>query len=245
MKAFPALRLLACASLFSFVGVTTSSAQLFFHVVDVDSLHVDSGSNLGVAINATFTFSINAGVGTLQVKLTNLAGTSRAAWGDGAGNYTAGILTGFGFDAPPVGVGGLTYLGFTDDPSLSVNFAGITPYTETNPVGTFDFGAIAANPAPGNGLLSGQTATFEFKFGGNLTNFTQANFFKTNGTDADFGFRYQAVGANGSGSDKFVYYIDDNPPIPEPSTYGIVAAGLLLTLTGLKRLKARRATLAA
>lgn len=240
MKAFPALRLLACASLFSFVGTTKSSAQLFFHVVDVDSAYVDSGSNLGVAINATFNFSINAGIGTLKVTLTNLAGTPKAPWGDGAGNYTAGILTGFGFDAPPVGVGGLTYLGFTDDPSTSINFLGITPYTETNPVGTFDFGAVAANPAPGNGLLSGQTATFKFKFGGNLANFTQDKFFKNNGTDSDFGFRYQAVGTNGSGSDKFVYYIDDCPPIPEPSTYGMAAAGVLISLVGAKRFKRRQ-----
>jgi PEP-CTERM motif len=245
MKAFPALRLLACASLFSFVGVTTSSAQLYYHVVDLDSAPgVDSGNNLGVAIDATFTFSINAGVGTLQLKLKNLAGTAKASYGEGAGNYTGGILTGFGFDGPM----GATYIAGSFAQALSassllepggIDFVPTIPYTETNPVGNFDFGAASSAPAPHNGLAGGYEAVFTFKFNGDLTYFTPGGFFSHNGTDADFGFRFQSIPV-GEGSDKFVYYVDDNPPIPEPSTYGLLGAGILIAIVGRKRVRGRK-----
>ncbi|MEO6567806.1 MAG: hypothetical protein ABIO94_03510 [Opitutaceae bacterium] len=250
MKAFPALRALACASILSIVGVTKSSAQLFFHVVDVTAGNVVSGSNLGVAIDATFEFNYS-GLGSLRLTLTNRAGTAKNA-GEGGGFYTTGILTSFGFDLPgsfatpdvPVvtytpGPGSFTQTSLVDP----INFAVVQPYSETNPVGTFDIGAEASSPAPDNGLAAGATAVFTFQFGGDLTNFSQANFFGSNGSDSDFGFRFQAVGTNGSGSDKFVYY--DNPPIPEPSTYGLVAASALIGLVGVKRYRSRKSVAAA
>ena len=249
MKAFPALRLLACASLLSFVGVTKSSAQLSFHVVDLDSPKVNSNNNLGVAVYVTFNFQVVANVGTLTLTIKNLAGTSKVPYG-GTGNYTSGILTGFGFDLPgstltpdiPVvtyTAGLNTFTQSSDDPD-SINFAPSIPFDETNPEGSFDFGAVTTSPHPiANGLAGGKTATFVIKFGGDLTNFNETGFFSHNGGDSDFGFRFQSVGARGEGSDKFVYYVDENPPIPEPSTYGLVAAGLLVALVGAKRLKAR------
>ncbi|MEO6567805.1 MAG: hypothetical protein ABIO94_03505, partial [Opitutaceae bacterium] len=207
MTAFPALRSLLLASFLTIVGVTSASAQLSYHVVDKDSTSVDSGNNLGVAIDATFNFSVTAGVGTLQLTLKNLAGTAKLP-ADGVGNYTSGILTGFGFDGPV----GANYIAGSFAQTLAfgsgsepggINFKLETPYTETNPVGNFDFGAASAAPAPHNGLEGGYTAIFTLKFDGNLSWFNPAGFFSHNGSDADFGFRYQSIPV-GEGSDKFV-----------------------------------------
>lgn len=242
MKAFPALQFLAFVSL-GLWGITPASAQLFYHVVDKDSASVDSGNNLGVAIDATFNFSINSGVGTLQLTLKNLAGTAKLP-ADGVGNYTRGILTGFGFDAPV----GANYIAGSFAQTLAfgsgsepggINFKLETPYTQTNPVGNFDFGAASSAPAPHNGLAGGYTAIFTFKFNGDLTWFNPGGFFSHNGSDADFGFRYQSI-PWGEGSDKFVYY--DNPPIPEPSTYGCVAAAFLVGVVSYRRGVFRRGT---
>ncbi|MEO7413247.1 MAG: PEP-CTERM sorting domain-containing protein [Opitutaceae bacterium] len=251
MKAFPALRLLACASLFSLFSVTKTSAQLFYHVVDLDSGSVDSGNNLGVAVDITFNFNpFGSPAGTLEVIIVNRAGTAKNA-GEGGGNYTTGILTGFGFDLPGTSplfdVPVLTYKAgtfenrSTNDPD-GIDFVPSIPYVETNPEGTFDFGAASTPPPIANGLAAGKTATFWLQLEGSAANFTNyfntGGFFASNGSDADFGFRFQAIPGN-VGSDKFVYY--DNPPIPEPSTYGIVATGLLVGIVGFKRARARKA----
>jgi hypothetical protein len=249
MKAFPALRTLAVASLFSLVGVTTSSAQLSFHVYDKDSAHVDSNNNLGVAVDITFNFSITGTVGTLTLTIKNLAGQSKIA-ADGIGNYTGGILTGFGFDLPG-SVGSpdtpsisyantaTSFLQFSNDPD-GINFAPTIPFDETNPQAVFDFGAVTTSPQPvQNGLGEGKTATFVIKFNGaNTSNFTDSTFFANNGSDADFGFRFQSIPV-GAGSDKFVYYID-TPPIPEPSTYGLFAAAGLVGMIGVRRYRSSK-----
>lgn len=233
MKAFPVLQFLAGASFFSFGLVPTSSAQLFYHVVDTDSEFVDSNNNLGVAVDVTFNFAINSGVGTLTLTLENLAGELNLDTPlNLTDRYTLGTLTGFGFDLAD----GLSYvsgpLTFTQTPNVS--FLLSIPFTETHPEGTFDFGASAESPAPQNGLQAGNTATFTFTFqGATAANFSEATFFANN-PGPDFGFRYLEVGPRGQGSDKFVY---DTDPIPEPSTYGLFAAAALIGLVVLKRSK--------
>jgi hypothetical protein len=249
MKALPALRLLAVASLISFVGATKASAQLFYHVYDFDSAHVDSNNNLGVAVDIKFDFNVvDASHGTLTLTIFNLAGQSKTDPlhfhpEDGLGNYTTGILTGFGFDLP----GNLVFAGFfnnssTTDPN-GVFFAPVTPpYDETSPQGDFDFGASTTSPKPiEKGIAGGESAVFEIKFTGDMATYFNASFFENNaGSDADFGFRFQAIPGN-IGSDKFVYY--ENPPIPEPSTYGIFAAVLLVGMITGKRVRAQKKAL--
>jgi hypothetical protein len=239
---------------FSAIAVTRSSADLFYKVVDQDSAHVDSNNNLGVAASINFHFSYTSGtIGTLTLTLTNLAGTEKSP---GSGTfYTTGVLTGFGFDLPGTvatpDIPKFTYvnssfhLTATNDPV--VNFAPSIPFDETNPQGTFDFGASSTTPQPiDKAIQAGKYATFTMQFSGTAANlaasFNDNNFFKTNGTDADFGFRFQSVGANGSGSDKFVYY-EGTPPIPEPSTYGVMAAAGLLGIIGVKRFRGKKSAL--
>ena len=251
MKAFPALRALACASLLSVIGVTTTSAQLFYHVVDVDSAHVDSNNNLGVAVDIWFNFNpFGSAAGTLEVIIYNRAGTLKNA-GEGGGFYTTGNLTGFGFDLPGIApnfdVPVMTYKAgtfenFATNDLDGVNFSPTIPFDETHPQGTFDFGAVPNTPNPAeNALGAGATATFRMQFEGTMGSFSPEAFFANNGWDADFGFRFQSIPGN-IGSDKFVYY--DNP-IPEPSTYGLVAASLLVGLVSITRWRSRKTGIAA
>jgi len=240
MKAFPALRAATFVGLISLSFATSASAQLF-HIVGKDSFPgVDTTENTGVAINARFQFNYGGTAGLLRLTLTNLSGTPRPL-AEGGGNYTAGILTGFGFDAPS----GMSYVnnsftqvlgaGSGSEP-FGINFAVDVGY-DLSGLASFDIGAAGTSPSPKSGLSGGYEAVFTFKFTGNLTNFNESNFFSHNGSDADMGFRFQSVGPSGSKSDKVAYWVNDCdiPPIPEPSTYGAMAAGLLLGVVGWKR----------
>ena len=250
MKAFPALRFSAVAALATLCFAPKSSAQLF-HVVGKDSFPgVDTTENTGVAINARFQFNYGGTAGLLRLTLTNLSGTPRSVYGDGSGNYTSGILTGFGFDAPS----GMNYVAGSFTQALApgslgepngINFVLDIGYG-LNGLANFDIGAASASPAPKKGLSGGgYEAVFTLKFSGNLTYFNETGFFSHNGDDADMGFRFQSVGPTGSKSDKVAYWVDDcdpteNAPIPEPSTYGAMAAGLLMGVIGFRRYRQGR-----
>jgi hypothetical protein len=259
MKAFPALRALACASLLSLIGTTTASAQLytssreFTVVATTNPPQVFSAENSGVAVKALFEFDDVDGF--LQITLTNLAGTPKP----GGGEYTNGILVGFGFD----GLSAFSYvngsykqLGYTLGEPGGVDFTLGNGFSMSGSLGapgngSFDYGA-GVDGANGNGggngdsgiaaagITAGYSAVFEYKFTGNMVDFDAYGFFDHNGADADFGFRYRSVGPNGSDSEKFVYIVE-TPPIPEPSTYGLVAASLLVGLVTVKRMRARKA----
>jgi hypothetical protein len=248
MKAIPALRLVLCTGLITLSCATKTSAQLFHIVASNSFAGATTTDNSGVAINALFEFNYASTPGLLRLTLTNLSGTARPA-GEGGGLYTSGVLTGFGFDAPT----GLTYVAgsFTEtlvngnpgnllEPS-GINFAPANPFTMP-PLGTLDFGAEAESPGGvnNNGLTGGYEAIFTFQFTGTLTNFNSVGFFSNNGSDADLGFRFQTVGGQSGQSEKVAFTINDNPPIPEPSTYGCMAAALLMGIVGVKRVRARK-----
>lgn len=242
MKAFPALRSVLPLALI-LLSSTTASAQLF-HIVGNNSFPgVDTTEDTGVAINANFEFNYGGSAGLLRLTLTNLSGTARPAV-EGGGFYTNGILTGFGFDTPT----GMSYVAGSFTQALSAASIaepnGITFNRNNgfslNGLANFDQGATAAVPRPEEGLSGGYEAVFTFKFSGNLTNFNSAGFFSNNGSDADMGFRFQSVGRRGEDSDKVAFWVNDNPPIPEPSTYGLVGTALLLGVTFARRVRARK-----
>jgi hypothetical protein len=257
MKAFPAL-LQAVVGLFSLSVSTPASAQLF-HIVSKDSLNpwgtTDSWNNSGVAVNAKFEFSVSPTVGTLKLTLTNLAGTAKSIWGEGAGNYTSGILTQFAFDIPSnlKLISGSTRFTEALAPGNGGETGGIDfelDVPQTIGAWSYDFGADSVSEA--KGLAGGFSAIFTFKFTGTTTantpaalaNFNTGNFFKTNGSasnDPDMGFRFENVGPGCDDDfDKFAYWVNDNPPIPEPSTYGLMGAGALVGAIIVKRRRAAR-----
>lgn len=246
MKAFPALRCWAVAALITLCFAPHSPAQLF-HIVSKDSFPgVDSWNNTGVAVNAKFEFNYGGTVGLLRLTLTNLGGTARPL-SEGGGTYTSGILTQFGFDRST----GLSLVsgsysqalasGSGSEPS-GINF--VLDVGQDIGSWNFDFGADSSSEV--KGLSGGYSAVFNFKFTGTasaLSKFNSAGFFANNGTDSDMGFRFDNVGPGcDSDYDKFAFWVDDtsNTPIPEPSTYGMMAAGLLLGVVGFKRYRAAR-----
>ncbi|HEX2854644.1 MAG TPA: PEP-CTERM sorting domain-containing protein [Opitutaceae bacterium] len=263
MTKLPALSRIACLCAFSFGGIAASHAQITYEssktitVVATNGPGVFTTENTGVAVKALFKFDHQ--LGYLEVKLTNLSGTAKP----GGGHYTDGILVGFGFDGPA----GLLYksnsftqLSFTSGEPGGVDFDLGNGFSMSGGLGgagngTFDFGAgvdgadgngTGGSPSPGiagGGPGGGYSATFRFRFKGDLTHFNADDFFEFNGADADLGFRFKAVGDCDEDSEKVVYFVEDSPnapPIPEPSTYGLLAAGLLVGVAGLKRYRARR-----
>jgi len=135
----------------------------------------------------------------------------------------------------------LTPLPSTEPDGISFHVS--NPFTDTHPYGDFDFGASTDNPDTQNGLAGGYTAIFSFNFNltpGAVSSFHSGagGFFANNGSDEDFGFRFQGI--SGGRSDKISFVVDDNPPIPEPSTYGLVAAGALFGMIGLRRYRGIR-----
>jgi hypothetical protein len=229
----PALLSIARAQLY------TSSRS--FTIVATNSANVFTAGNTGVAIQALFEF--DQALGYLRLTLTNLSGT---------GSYTPGVLMGGGFDGP---VGLIYKAGSFTTESISAGEPGGVDFLVGNGFsfgglganGSFDFGAGTNGPDgngggdPADGLAGGYTAALRFQFEGDLTNFNATQFFATNGTDADMGFRFQSVGANGQNSEKLAYVVvDQTPPIPEPSTYGLIGAGTLLALVGVSRLRQRK-----
>jgi hypothetical protein len=243
MKAPPAFPTWAALGLVSLCFAPVSSAQLF-HIVSKDSTNgfgtTDSWNNTEVALNAKFDFSVIGSVGTLKLTLTNLAGTAKSTWGDGTGNYTSGILTQFGFDTPT----GLTMVSGSYSQQLAAGNGsepnGISfnlDIPQTIGAWSFDFGGDATSNA--KGLSGGYSAIFTFKFTGNataLSKFNSAGFFANNGTDADMGFRFDDVGSSCYDTwDKLAYWVKDNPPIPEPSTYGLMGTAALAGVIAVKR----------
>jgi hypothetical protein len=244
------LRGLSAFGLLAWGGIGDAHAQVYdssrlFHVIGVtDAPSVFTTENTGVAVDALFKFDHE--LGYLEITLSNLSGTPKP----GGGSYTDGILVGFGFDGPT----GLSYKsgsfsaeGFTAGEPSGVNFVLGLGFSMSGGLGaagngSFDFGAgvggadgNGAGGSPAAGIAGGYSATFRFQFEGDLTAFNASSFFAQNGGDADLGFRLKAVGADGSYSEKIAFVVaDEIPPVPEPTSYGVIGAAMLLCAVSLK-----------
>jgi hypothetical protein len=222
----------------------------------VDSSGLSSSADLPLSISFNFTFDKSAG--NLSVLVTNLGGP----------NITQARLTSFGFNAPTTwgavsftsytGTNGVTQTGTITQPQLTTQGNLFSQYTFNTWLqlavnGGSGFDKSIRDPAS---LPSGQTntSTFVLHFANvnssSTINFDLQHFFSDNGSGPigstkvhDLGLDAQPITGtiNLPASDKWVYEFatSDLPPIPEPSTYGLMSVAGLGALVGLRRFRRR------
>lgn len=190
-------------------------------------LYIATGANTGVV--SYFNFTINPTLNQLTVMIDNTH--------TGTGGVT-GTLTSFGFNVPNSLIASASLISAPTGWTLS------RPYDLNAGGNAFmqDLGAMTGNNpnggSPQDGISFGETGSFTFQF----ADFTSATgFLGTNGVSG----RWQVVNA-GEGSDAGFGNPDLGPApgpelgaIPEPSTYGLIAAGLMAAAIVSRRLRAK------
>ena len=222
----------------------------------VDSSNLSSSADLPLSISFNFTFDKSAG--NLSVKVTNLGGP----------NITQARLTGFGFNAPTTwgavsftsytGTTGVTQTGSIAQPQLTsignlFSQYSFNTWLQLAVNGGNGYDKSIRDPAS---MPSGQTnsSTFVLHFANvnssSSINFDLQHFFSENGSGPIGSTKVHDIGLDAQpitgtirlpASDKWVYEFatSDLPPIPEPSTYGLISVAGLGTLVGLRRLRRR------
>ena len=237
-----------CLSAFVFalaVGVSSASAQVITHLF---SIH--GSNNPGLVTNAVATVNSITNTYTLQIDNTIL----------GAGGAN-GTITSLGFYVPfsnaALGTNGSNVSLTT---SWTLTNAGHSVPSNWNILETYalnaggnNYGQVlgagvhASQPNGGNpnlGIEFGEKATLVFT----LPDFTETDLASFFSQPFDLTFRWQEVGLNGlpgNGSDAnhgngIVPTNEPITPVPEPSTYGLIGATMLLGLVGWKRVRKNR-----
>jgi hypothetical protein len=182
-------------------------------------LYIATGSS---GATTWFNFTLNSTLNQVTVEVDN----THAGLG---GAY--GTVTSFGFNVPTGFAATGSLLSMSGVPDGTWNY--FSPYNLNN----FDQDAGAGSGKnisggqPNEGVAFGSTATFVFQF----NDFSDASgFLGTNGVSV----KWQSVSTNGQSDEGF-----GNPgtpgapivPVPEPSTYGLVAAGCLVVGSFIRR----------
>lgn len=222
-------------------SLSLANAQLydfsFFGVAD----NTNSEENTGVGVSGSVL--VDVGAGSIKFTINNL--------NDGGGTYPYADLVAFGFWNEPQGGGTpYTYSGF----SHTDNATSYQSWTATNNIsdlwqsGDSYYGAEAGSPAgyQKNGLNGGSSAMFSFT-GASSDLTALVNAWTNEGVISpdkqlpanqhDIRFRFQSIGGEDGDSEKL--YLDLQP-VPEPSTYGMIGASLLVLLVVARRFRRKK-----
>ena len=209
-------------------------ASALFASIATAQLYIVEGGGTGV--KAQFTFTIDDLANTMTVAVNNTIA------GDGG---AFGTITGFGFNVPftaaELGVGGAN-VSFTQ--SFGTLWNKFVPYG-LSPADPFeqDFG-VSSGPTedggnPPNGVAFGSTATFVFTFPDFAAD---SDFLGANALSVRFQAVTDQTGLMGQ-SDKVLGTPPEDDPgdpqfgVPEPSTYGLIGAMLLMGLAVIRRMR--------
>lgn len=181
-------------------------------------LYIASGSS---GVTTRFNFSIDPTLNRVSVSVDNThVGTGGAT----------GTVTSFGFNAPPALAGSGSLLSTAGVPAATWSY--FAPYNLNH----FDqhAGAGSGNNVSGGqpheGVAFGGTGTFVFQF----ADFADASgFLGAQGVSA----KWQGVSTTGTSDEGFGDL--DIPPIPEPSTYGLIGAAVLMLGVVIRRKRPR------
>lgn len=222
------------ACLLALVLTAVAQAQLYIATST-------QGTQVGVV--TWFTFDINPSTDQVTVYIDN---THLGA----SGQY--GTLTSFGFNVPdsPIDfqqgyslvsatktlmISGSSQITIGTGDNKKWDGVGSTGYNLTNFVQ--DVGAGLSGDAQGGnpnfGIDYGEKATFVFQFSPGFGTSDVANFLGNNGVSA----KWQSVVPGGQSTEGF----GNEAPVPEPSTYGIAGAGVLMLGILVRRRSAKAA----
>jgi hypothetical protein len=236
---------------------TASTFEVVFKSVNSTNSLGKVAANENTGAGARLFFDFNSTLGTLTVDVTNYSGYTYNST-----SLSPGTLMGFGFELNPQNLtltnftqslmAGLNVSGVVGAEPGGINFSAVTNYSIAG-LASVDIGADATGQGqggnPDNGLAGGFGARFVFTFSGvDTAKFNPDDFWFTNPTTtADMIFRFQATGTDRKGSDKTALYFGGNgggegegDPVPEPSTYGLIGALILIGLIAKRRFAARK-----
>lgn len=236
-----------------FLLTSVASAQILLN--DVGFFKTGSG---GTAVGGKVEFwqnSAGSKTGTLKLYVSNFSDYKK--YTNVLTGYEDAVLTGFGFN---VGTG-FTYKSSSFTQAITGPIAGWETASEPNGITftrssnftaggeLFEQGAFASNPVLQEGLSGGYSALFTFQFTASTASFLTSNFnankFFGDADLKDLYFKFQEVSSGGcAGTNTDEIYVGfpsgDIPPTPEPSTYGMIGAALLVGLVAHRKYRSKK-----
>jgi len=242
--------------LLSFCGLcSVASAQLL-----LDSRSFSAEGKTDVAVKGRIEFwkdsaLATSNMGTVKIYVDNLS-VYKNLNGALTGNQN-GILTGLGFN---VGAG-FSYMSYSFSETVTGPVAGLgqgaEPYgvdftyagAHTVDAEKFEATAYADDPVYHNGVTGGFASLFSFRFkatdSASVINKFNAAYFFADADKKDLYFHFEGVSSFATKctdlSENLYLGLEELPPTPEPSTYGVVGAGVLLGMAAWRRRSKRSA----